>query len=73
MIRLAEHLWASDSPYAQFMLHSSELMPGGSLTFPTKDAIERLYDDLEALFDSVRGRFMGSTLKEFRHRYAQRA
>ena len=73
MIGLAEHLWASNSPYAQFMLHSSELMPGGSPTFPTKDTIERLYDDLEALFGRVRGRFRGSTLKEFRQCYAHEA
>jgi len=28
-----------------FMLHSSELMPGGSPTFPTADSITRLNED----------------------------
>ncbi len=37
-------------PYAEFMLHSSELMPGGSPTFTTAESIEVLYRDLEALF-----------------------
>jgi len=36
--------------HAMFMLHSSELMPAGSPTFQNDDSIERLYDDLEALF-----------------------
>jgi hypothetical protein len=52
-------------PYAQFMIHSSELMPGGSPTFRGTDDIQKLYDDLEALFDSVEDRFVGTTLADF--------
>ena len=33
-----------------FMLHSSELMPGGSPTFRDAAAIEDLYVELEAVF-----------------------
>ena len=44
--RAREERW----PCVQFALHSSELMPGGSPTFRTEDSIERLYEDLEALF-----------------------
>lgn len=51
--------------YAEFMLHSSELMPGGSPTFPDDASIERLYADLELLFARLRGRFRGMTLSEF--------
>ena len=49
----------------EFMLHSSELMPGGSPTFQTQYAIEALYDDLEVLLGQAAGRFHGQTLSEF--------
>lgn len=55
--------------HAEFMLHSSELMPGGSPTFGNETAIERLYDHLERLFAATRGRFEGVTLTEFRNRW----
>ncbi len=51
--------------YVEFMLHSSEFMPGGSPVFPDEAAIERLYADLEALFGATKGRFEGATLTEF--------
>jgi hypothetical protein len=47
------------------MLHSSELMPGGSPTFRNEASIERLYEDLEALFEAAAGRFQGATMSEF--------
>jgi hypothetical protein len=52
-------------PYIEFMLHSSELMPGGSPTFPSGESIEALYDDLEALFAAARDVFEGHTLREY--------
>ena len=52
--------------YVQFMLHSSELMPGGSPTFPTARHIEALYEDLECLFNEAQGRFVGATTIEYR-------
>jgi hypothetical protein len=51
--------------YAEFMLHSSELMPAGSPTFPDAQSIEALYADLELLFERVASRFRGMTLSEF--------
>ena len=51
--------------YLEFALHSSELMPGGSPVFPNERKIEKLYDDLEALFCEVRKYFVGRTLKEY--------
>lgn len=57
-------------PYAEFALHSSELMPGGSPTFPTERSIEGLYATLEDLFAEVTRRFDGATLAEFRRRFA---
>jgi len=51
--------------YVQFMLHSSELMPGGSPYFSTHNAVERLYGSLTTLFAEARRSFDGSTLAEF--------
>jgi hypothetical protein len=65
MRRLIERERARRAPYLEFMLHSSEFMPGGSPTFPTEASIERLYDDLEACFAAARPYFQGATLAEF--------
>ncbi len=51
--------------FVEFTLHSSELMPGGSPTFPQKKDIEQLYRDLEIIFSVARKNFVGSTLCEF--------
>jgi hypothetical protein len=53
--------------YVEFMLHSSEFMPGGSPTFRTAADIERLYEDLHCLFAMAQQSFRGATLKEFYH------
>lgn len=66
MVALARRLSAGDAAYAQFMLHSSELMPGGSPYFPDADDVERLFADMEALFDSLAGAYVGRTLAEYR-------
>ena len=54
--------------YVEFMLHSSELMPGGSPRFGSERKIERLYDDLERLFERASQSFAGTTLTEYRNR-----
>jgi hypothetical protein len=55
--------------FAEFMIHSSELMPGGSPRFPTARSIENLYDTLEALFSFARQDFAGLTLSEYYVRF----
>jgi hypothetical protein len=57
--------------YAEFMIHSSELMPGGSPHFPTPASVEALYDTLESLFSLVAGSFVGFTLQEYYERFCQ--
>jgi hypothetical protein len=67
---------AAGRAHLLFMLHSSELMPGGSPTFPTADSIARLYEDLAALFiharaRGCRGRTLGGFAAEWRARVLQ--
>ena len=69
MQRLLIEILREGRPYAEFMLHSSELMPGGSPTFRTEASIEALYGDLEELFAGVSEAFVGETLREFGQRY----
>ncbi|WP_047682748.1 MULTISPECIES: polysaccharide deacetylase family protein [Xenorhabdus] len=56
---------ASGNDYVEFMLHSSEFMPGGSPTFQTEEKIELLYQDLEELFGFLKPQVHGMTLSEF--------
>ncbi|MDA2925557.1 deacetylase, partial [Acidobacteria bacterium AH-259-L09] len=51
--------------YLQLVLHSSEVMPGGSPSFPGAEDIEALYADLEVVFQLVNRTCRAVTLKEF--------
>ena len=51
--------------YVEFMLHSSELMPGGSRRFGTERRIEELYEHLAALFEAASKSYRGATLNEY--------
>lgn len=62
---LLDEVVARGRPYAQLILHSSELMPGGSPYFPGSRDVETLYADLDALFTHAGQRFRGATLSEF--------
>lgn len=54
--------------YLEFMIHSSELMPNGSPYFPTEKSIEKMYADMECLFEHVsKLGYIGCTLKEYRN------
>ena len=56
--------------YLEFMIHSSELMPGGSPYFKTAESIDILYDTFRQLFDYVsRKGYVGSTLKEYHQNF----
>ncbi len=70
MVSLVERAAANKRDYVEFMTHSSELMPGGGPYFPDSDSIDRLYSSLEALFAVVKEHFTGSTVAEFRARFA---
>ncbi len=66
MLDVAREAHAEGASHVQFMLHSSELMPGGSPSFRDAADIERLYERLEILFEQLRGWCRGMTLQEFR-------
>lgn len=65
MIELMDMVQREKDSYLMFMLHSSELMPGGSPTFKTQDDIERLYSSLDSLFNRASRFFTGATLEEY--------
>ena len=65
MIKLAEKIYSEKTDYLMFMIHSSELMPGGSPYYPTEESIEKLYVTLEELFNHLSKYYQGVTLKEY--------
>ena len=67
---LLDRVLAADAPCAEFMLHSSELMPDCSPRFPTAKSIHALYADMERLFEHARDRSDGLTLAQFAQRYS---
>ncbi|HXG05480.1 MAG TPA: deacetylase [Candidatus Binatia bacterium] len=70
LLRLADVAVAERRRYVQCMLHSSELMPGGSPSFPSEASIERLYEHLEQLFGHVTRYGVGTTLADFHSLHA---
>jgi len=65
MLQVARGARADGAAHVEFMLHSSELMPGGSPSFRNASDIERLYESLETLFEDLSTWCRGTTLKEF--------
>lgn len=65
MIYLIEQFKKSDMDYLMFMIHSSELMPGGSPTFLTEGGIKILYEHLNIIFESIARDYVGIGLEEY--------
>lgn len=56
-----------ENEYLEMMVHSSELMPGGSIYFKDEESIESMYKSLGKLFESVLNLgYEGATLEDFR-------
>jgi hypothetical protein len=68
MLQVARRARVEGADHMEFMLHSSELMPGGSPTFRNESDIDRLYEHLEILFEGLSTWCCGATLKEFHKR-----
>ena len=65
MSKLIESAVRSKCIYAEFMFHSSELMPGGSPHFKDEPSIDKLYADLEQLFELAGTDFRGASMIDF--------
>lgn len=72
LLQLVNDAVESRTPYIEFMLHSSEFMPGGSPTFETEEDIERLYGELDELFSEISRLFDGATLSEYARRVREK-
>lgn len=56
----------------EFMIHSSELMPGGSPYSKTEESVEKIYANLEAMFKQFSDRGVeGVTLSQYAREYSQ--
>lgn len=56
-------------PYVEFIMHSSEFMPGGSPAFFSDAEVERLYERLEQLFEAAARSLRPATLSEYREAF----
>jgi len=65
ILALVQQAIAEKRPYIEFMIHSSELMPGGSPSFVNQRQIETLYHNMEILFETISKNFIGMTLKDY--------
>jgi hypothetical protein len=73
LLDLIERVIDERLPHAEFMLHSSELMPAGSPALPDAASIEALYADLEILFQRIQRQFRAATLSEFHDEMATKS
>jgi len=68
---LARTVAHSNSDYLMFMLHTSEMMPGGSPVFRTEEDIEKMYADLDAFFAYVSRFYVGETIGGYAQKLAR--
>ena len=65
MLRVLETARAERRSFVEFMLHSSELMPGGSGTCRDEQSLDRLYRHIESVFKVASRSFRPAALTEF--------
>ena len=71
LLQLAKQLSRNDQ-YIMFMIHSSELMPGGSPSFTSNESIEALYLLMDCLFGKIKDLgYVGQTLRKFTQDFGQ--
>lgn len=59
--------------YLEFMIHSSELMPGGSPYFNDSNAIDKMYDTMDELFAFARKLgYEGETLESYTKQFLKK-
>lgn len=69
MTALLDCIKAENSEYLEFMMHSSEFMPGGSPYYSTKGEIDSLFLQLDRLFGIIAETYYGCTLANFAEQY----
>jgi len=69
MLWMIQSAAAAHKTHLEFLLHSSELMPGGSPTFRTDNDIRILYEHLEELFSLAHNVCRPMTLKNFHSQF----
>lgn len=63
----------SGNDYLEFMIHSSELMPGGSPYFKDEEAINLMYGTMDQLFSyACELGYEGETIESYTKRYLNR-
>lgn len=61
---------SNKSDFVEFMIHSSELMPGGSPYFKNESDIARLFFEMESLFIYAKQKgYIGKSLKQYYEEY----
>ncbi len=65
MISLIKETERKGLDYLEFMIHSSELMPGGSPYTKDEVAVESFYEKMEKVFEYVSKDYTGITLRDF--------
>lgn len=65
MLTLSDIVLSEQTDYIEFMIHSSELMPGGSPNYKSQDDIETLYSDMEHLFKNIAKDYTGIKLNDY--------
>lgn len=65
MCKLIKLKQQQEVDYVEFMLHSSEMMPGGSPYFKTESEVNKLYYDMDKLFKYASKNYQGIGLTEY--------
>ena len=66
MLLLIKRVEKQKVPYLEFMIHSTELMPGGSPYTKDEAQVERLYERMEKIFAYVsKSGYQGITLQDY--------
>ncbi len=65
MLHLVDYYSKSDVDYLEFMIHSSELMPGGSPNFKTETDIDNLYHHMDVIFERISRSYSGIGLEQY--------
>ena len=65
MIKIVDYSVLNNFDYIEFMVHSSELMPGGSPRFKSRESVDKLYQNLNLLFNHISNNYKGTTLQEY--------